>query len=103
MVGRSGMVSSVMIGRSGNAESIQKRHFFGLPLAAGSCCELDTSSLGQGVALAVSQVALAAPLPSATDNIQLFCNGVFLCALTHDAHTRRATGPLVNRTDNDTL
>ena len=81
--------SGVMIGRSGNAESIQKRHFFGLPLAAGSCCELDTSSLGQGVALAVSQVALAAPLPSASDNIQLFCNGVFLCALTHDQPNAR--------------
>ena len=41
----------------------QKR-FFGVPLAAGSWCELDTSTLGPGVALTVSQATLAEPLPS---------------------------------------
>ena len=41
----------------------QKR-FFGMPLAAGSWCELDTSTLGPGVALTVSQATLAEPLPS---------------------------------------
>ena len=43
----------------------QKR-FFGVPLTAGSWCELDTSTLGPGVALTVSQATLAEPLPSGT-------------------------------------
>ena len=43
----------------------QKR-FFGVPLTAGSWCELDTSTLGPGVALTVSQATLAEPLPAGT-------------------------------------
>ena len=45
------------------ASAGQKR-FFGVPLAAGSWCELNTSTLGLGVALTVSQATLAEPLPS---------------------------------------
>jgi len=68
---------------------MRQRSFFGLPLAAGSCCELDTASLGPGVALAVSQVTLAGPLASASDEVRLLRNGAFICALSHSEPNAR--------------
>lgn len=59
----------------------QKR-FFGVPLTAGSWCELDTSTLGPGVALTVSQATLAEPLPAASAEVLIIRNGVILCALS---------------------
>ena len=91
----------------------QKR-FFGVPLTAGSWCELDTSSLGPGVALTVSQATLAEPLPSGTcthsvnarvhtalpahllrapmaasAEVLIIRNGVILCALSRAAPNAR--------------
>ena len=60
----------------------QQRGFFGLPIAASSWCELDASSLGPGVSLTISQVTLAAPLPTAPSKVRLFCNGVAICSLS---------------------
>ena len=58
-------VHDVWQGQRRMAAAGQKR-FFGVPLTAGSWCELDTSTLGPGVALTVSQATLAEPLPSGT-------------------------------------
>ena len=58
--------------------------FFGVPIAAGCWCELDTSSFGAGVALAVSQATLAAPLLTGPATVQLFCNEVLVCTLSPD-------------------
>ena len=60
-----------------------------MPLSAGSWCELNTSSLGPGVALAVSQATLAEPLPAASAEVLLLRNGVLLCSLSRASPNAR--------------
>ena len=71
---------------------VRQRRFFGVPLAAGSTCTLETEGLGLGVMLTLTQATLAGPLPSASAELQLFCNGAFLCRLSR--RTPNANIPL---------
>mmetsp|Transcript_33953 Transcript_33953/g.56148 ORF Transcript_33953/g.56148 Transcript_33953/m.56148 type:complete len:311 (+) Transcript_33953:188-1120(+) len=68
---------------------VSQRRFFGMPLASGCTCRLETCKLGPGVALAVSQATLAEPLLSESATVQLFCNGMLLCSLSQDAPNAR--------------
>ena len=61
---------------------LTQRGFFGFPIATGSWCELDASTLGPGFSLAISQVTLAAPLPVRPSEVRIFCNGVAVCSLS---------------------
>ena len=59
------------------------RAFFGLPVAANAWCQIDTSSFDRGVALDLSQAALASPLLDTSAQVQLFCDGVLMCTLSN--------------------
>ena len=61
---------------------VSQRGFFGLPIAVGTCCELDGSTLEPGVSLDISQVTLAAPLPVGPSQVVIYCNDVVLCSLS---------------------
>ena len=66
----------------------RKRGFFAMPISAGECCELD-SSFGPGIALAVSQATLAAPLLTASTKVRLFCNETLCCILSAEKPNAR--------------